>query len=642
MFHRLRRRLAVLSGALPGKGRRWGLLRKAPIWWVFAASTLLVWALILAMIGWALAPTLADRLTVGSHDWDQMESHRYLITKTIFRFHQFPFWNPYACGGHPNWGGFESGTTIVSPWFPFYLAMKLPHAMRVEVWGSAVLSAVGAWLLAGRFTRSPAARAFVVVVFAVNGRWALQTTSGHTWHLAYEWTPWALYFFDRAAGCDVARGSVRFRDVVLCAACVAMMVYMGGIYPLPETIFALALYGIFLSALMRSGRPLGAGIAAGLLALGLSAPKLFPVFEVLSRHPRLVDSTETLDLKAFVDVLTSHDQDITSAHAGVSQWGWHEWGMYVGWPAVIAIVAGTVFGRGSREQPMKWAGLVLLSLGFGAFDPHAPWPLLHHVPVFKSQHVPSRWMYPALLFLATVAAALAERILRRVGRLRGLLEVTMIGGVAWIARDIATVSRESLSHVFSVKMPSVAESVGPFRTEIHLPSELAYTSDWVSSSLSAEMANIGTLDCGTFPAFHSYFRDQNGRVAGAGARGRGDAAYKGEVFVPDGVGKASIQSWSPNEVKVVVSGAQAGEHVVLNQNWDPGWSADGTLAVNWSDTVAAQLHGPDSVVVFRYRPPTFIPGLLVCAATLGGLAWAYVRRRKRYGVRVPLSASARA
>src|SRR5580692_6991885 len=140
MFHRLRRRLAVLSGALPGKGRRWGLLRKAPIWWVFAASTLLVWALILAMIGWALAPTLADRLTVGSHDWDQMESHRYLITKTIFRFHQFPFWNPYACGGHPNWGGFESGTTIVSPWFPFYLLLSLPHALRVEVWGMALLS----------------------------------------------------------------------------------------------------------------------------------------------------------------------------------------------------------------------------------------------------------------------------------------------------------------------------------------------------------------------------------------------------------------------------------------------------------------------------------------------------------------------
>ncbi len=366
-----------------------------------------------------------------------------------------------------------------------------------------------------------------------------------------------------------------------------------------------------------------------MLALGLAAPKLFPVLEVMSKHPRLVESTETLDLKAFVDVLTSHEQDMSSVHAGVSQWGWHEWGMYVGWPVVMAVAAGIVFGRGTREQPLKWAGLVLLSLGFGAFDTRAPWALLHQVPVFKSQHVPSRWMYPAALVLATLAAAFAERALRRSGRWRAWLEVGMIAGVAWIARDIATISRQPLAHAFTVKMPTTAESIGPFHTEVHLPAELAYTSDWAPPSLSAEMANIGTIDCGTFPAFHNYFRDQNGRTAGLGARGRGDASYKGEVFIPDGVGTASIDAWSPNEVKVAVRGAQAGEHVVLNQNWDPGWSAGGTTATNWSDSVAAQLHGPDSVVVFRYRPPTFIPGLVVCAMTVSGIAWAYRRKRRR-------------
>src|SRR5262249_26953037 len=159
------------------------------------------------------------------------------------------------------------------------------------------LSAVGAWLLACRFTRSPAARALVVVAFAVNGRWALQITSGHTWHLAYGWTPWVFYFYDRATGADPTRGPARRRDVVLCGACIAMMVYTGGIYPLPETIFAIAVYGVFLAVVTRSPRPLGVGLACGLLAFGLAAPKLLPVFEVLSKHPRLVDSTETLDLK---------------------------------------------------------------------------------------------------------------------------------------------------------------------------------------------------------------------------------------------------------------------------------------------------------------------------------------------------------
>ena len=178
------------------------LLPKSKLGWVFAVTAVLCWAVILGMIAYVLWPTLADRSTIGAHDWDQMESHRYLVDKTILDFHQFPFWNPYACGGHPNWGGFESGTTVVSPWLPFYLTMTLPHAMRVEVFGSAFISAVGAWLLAARFTRSAAARALVVVAFAVNGRWALQLTPGHTWHLVYAWTPWVLYFYDRAVGHD--------------------------------------------------------------------------------------------------------------------------------------------------------------------------------------------------------------------------------------------------------------------------------------------------------------------------------------------------------------------------------------------------------------------------------------------------------
>jgi len=122
----------LMAGRLNLRAR----LPKSGLGWVFAVTTVLSWAVILGMIGFVLAPTMGDRTTVGSHDWDQMESHRYLVDKTILVYHQFPFWNPYACGGHPNWGGFESGTTVVSPWLPFYLAMTLPHAMRVEVWGA--------------------------------------------------------------------------------------------------------------------------------------------------------------------------------------------------------------------------------------------------------------------------------------------------------------------------------------------------------------------------------------------------------------------------------------------------------------------------------------------------------------------------
>jgi hypothetical protein len=289
---------------------------------------------------------------------------------------------------------------------------------------------------------------------------------------------------------------------------------------------------------------------------------------------------------------------------------------------VVIVAIGCLWGRGLRESPLKWVGLIALLLGFGSFDPYAPWPLLRHLPVFKSQHVPSRWMYPALLLLLIVTASVLERVLRRAGPVRAWLEIAMVPAVAWIAYDIAIVARQPMSHTFANQMPAVTESTGPFRTEVHIPPEMNYAPDWAPPSLPAEMANIGTIDCGTFPMFHNYVRDRNGRAPGLGAHGRGDPAYKGEAFIADGVGQATISSFAPNAIEVQVTGAQPGEHVVLNQNWDAGWTADGVPAMNWSDTVATQLHAPTAKIMFRYRPRSFVAGLVCALATLAGIIFA--------------------
>jgi hypothetical protein len=609
--------------AEPGRRRS-----RSGLGWTYILTAVIAWGILIAMGAYVLSPTMADRTTVGGHDWDQMESHRFLVTKTILRFHQFPFWNPYSCGGHSSWGGFESGTVVVSPWLPFYLTMTLPHALRVEIIGSALVSMIGTWLLAGRYTRSAAARALVVVAFAINGRWALQLTAGHTWHLVYGLTPWVLYFYDRAVGAVATLPAPRWRDTVYLGFVLAMMVYAGGIYPLPQTALLVALYGVALAVVTRNVRPIGVGLVAGVIALGLAAPKLLPILEVLARFPRLVDSTEMMDFIGFVQILVAPQQDMTTPAIHVSQWGWHEWGMYIGWTLLVLITLGTILGRGLRESPLKWAGLTALVLGLGAFDPHSPWSELHKLPVFKSQHVPSRWMYPSLLLLATVTASVLERWLRRSGRARAWIEWAMIPALAWIAYDVGSVARQPMTHIFANHVPKVADSVGPFHTEIKIPRELDYAPDYAPPSLPAEMANIGTIDCGTFPGLNVYVRDEDGRVSGLGARGKSDPLYKGEAYIPDGVGHAEIESFSPNRIAVKVTGAQAGEHVVLNQNWDAGWRADGEPVLNWSDTIAAQLHAADATVVFRYRPRTWYPGLALCSLTLGGVAFAYVGRRR--------------
>jgi hypothetical protein len=607
--------LARVRDALP---RTWG------DWCRFAAA-LVAWGIILGMIGFVVAPAFKDMQSLGSHDWDQMEAHRLLVRRSIREFRQFPFWNPFGCGGSPSWAGMESGSTVVSPWLPFVLYASLPVAVKAEMAGTAVIAAVGTWLLAGRFTRSAALKVICCAAFVVNGRWALQIAVGHTWHLYYAWTPWTLYFFDRA----VQKGRQTSRDVVLCGACIAMMVYGGGIYPLPQTIVALGVWAIGLAALHRSIKPLGAALCAGLFSFGLSAPKLIPTIDMMLRFPRTIASTETIDLHAFVVTLTARDQSIMAGPAMVTPYGWHEWGCYIGWVIFLALFVGAVFARAPREVPLKWVGLLLVLLSFGAFHDDAPWTLLHKMPIFSSQHVPSRWVYPGILVLAVVFSSMAERWLRASRRARPFIELGLLGCAAWIAWDVANVATIPIAQGFVARMPKPKGEIHAFHAEPAPPVDEYYDPmAYGPPSLLATLENVDPIECMLFPGLGVFSKDEHGVVPGLGAKGRGDPKYRGEAFTASGKGVARLASFSPNEMTVEVHDAVPGDRVVLNQNWDDGWRVGGSTAVDEHDLAAATIRAPNETFVFRYRPRLWWLSMAVFLATAGIITTGYVRRRR--------------
>jgi hypothetical protein len=165
---------------------------------------------------------------------------------------------------------------------------------------------------------------------------------------------------------------------------------------------------------------------------------------------------------------------------------------------------------------------------------------------------------------------------------------------------------------------------------VHIPPSLAYQEDWSPPTLTAVLANVGTIDCGTFPALHNYFRDHNGHTEGLGAHGASDRDYRGEVYIAEGTGKAELVKFTPNEMTVAVHDALPGGHVVLNQNWDAGWSARGAQVEGLHDQVSARIDRPDQVFVFRYRPLMLWPGVGIFLGTVGCIAvWGQRRRRAR-------------
>jgi hypothetical protein len=395
-----------------------------------------------------------------------------------------------------------------------------------------------------------------------------------------------------------------------------MMVYAGGVVPLPQTAVALAAYALLLAIGARSERPLLALGVASAVAVGLSAPKLLPVLAVAARHPRVVESTEALDPMRLAQLFTLREQPFDA---------WHEIGMYVGLPAVALLVVGVLaaYGRGARA--LAAVGLVFVVIGLGAFNKAAPWTLLHELPVFRSQQAPAGWLYPALLLLACAAAASWERGLTRSGRVRWVLEIAALLAVAGIAFDVGRVVRVPLRDRTALGGPMTPESTGPFHVEARLPAVLHYQlGESTATTLSAELANIGTIECNTYAPLSNFGgapvgAGREARPPGLGAHGVGEAGYRGEAYLADGVGTATLVGWAPDAVDVRVEGARPGELVVLNQNWDPGWSVDGERALDEDGTVAGRVKDPSATVRFRYRPPWLWAGLAVFLVTVGAL-----------------------
>jgi hypothetical protein len=359
------------------------------------------------------------------------------------------------------------------------------------------------------------------------------------------------------------------------------------------------------------------------------------VLEVVRRFPRLVESTETMDLRAFVTMLTSRDQGFGSRPAPVSPYGWHEWGIYIGWAAFLALFAGVALARSPRERSLKAVGLLLVILGFGAFHEYAPWTLLHEAPIFKSQHVPSRWLYPATLFLGLVFASMLERGLRRLGGGRRVAELLLLACAAFVAWDVANVARLPMLQMFGAHMPKNAMQTDEFHTEAHVGDPYQYDGiSYGQATLPSEIANVGQVECMIFPGFNIWMKDAKGVIKGQGAKGRGDPAYRGEAYTASGKGKAQLVRFTPNVMTVHVDDGTPGDQVVLNQNWDPGWRIDGKQAENYRDAVAASIARPNQTFVFRYRPSLWWPSLAIFVLTAGLIVFAYVERRRRSRPRV--------
>jgi hypothetical protein len=200
----------------------------------------------------------------------------------------------------------------------------------------------------------------------------------------------------------------------------------------------------------------------------------------------------------------------------------------------------------------------------------------------------------------------------------------------FLAVDIGREASLTMERAFWMQRRAISEEPAFVQHE-RVPRALQYVRrDYAPEAVPALLAGVGILPCTLHASLTIWVpKGEDGRPLGMGAKGRESPDYRGEAYTESGEGTARVVAFSPSRVEVEVRGAKQGERVVLNQNFDPGWRANGRATEPFHHAISVRLAAPDEHLVFDFHVRGWLAGWLVFGATVSLL----IGFRYRFGVR---------
>jgi hypothetical protein len=549
-------------------------------------------------------PLFAHPLANGHGDWDQHIFYYAAVLRNA-AFGDLPFWNPWYCGGNVLWQNPQA--SLVSPVYVLALVMPLTLAMKVNVLAHYVIGCLGMHLVVRRIigVKATAVAVFLVSLFVFSGAIALHVRSGHTNYLPVLWLPLVVYCFWQAVGGQT-------RSLLLGGAILGASILNGGMHVAPLAAVLLGVLSLGALVFGRALRPLVLALVMFTLGCAYAAPRIVPAMAFIRsadfRDTRPIEKADFMSVEMLRIAFWDPSQGTHVKVPGVQQYGWHEYGNYMGWfGATLALASAgwiLVFRRRRehwREASAALGLVVVVLLTAGEFAAYAPASLLRDLPLFSSFRVPSRYTLLVPL-LGAICVAFAARVLegaRGASAWRRLVGIICVVGVCQIAlvnralfRDVFILSADGQSRLFERTTPTVAAR------EVLTPGGPRVPRTFLLDSM---LAGVSPLDC--------YDPLQVRKVAWPGPmtiRSEGDITISGSTF-------------SPNRVASNVVVGRDPVRVVLNENFAEGWATNVGQAERDpasrqpSVVLSAGYVGP---IVFAFVPVGLWTGLTICAIAL--------------------------
>jgi hypothetical protein len=542
-------------------------------------------------------PILEHISNWGIQDWDYFNFQQEVARQTIIEYRELPLWNSYACGGLPLLA--HPLSRLITPFFLLYLLFGVPLAIRLEIVFHLALAFLGAFLFASTLGVRRLGSLVAGSLYAFSSYFAVNLMTGMTVFLSAAYLPFLGWLL-------VRNGSQR-EMVWGIALCLALIFGEGGHYNVPICALLLITLSIAWDHKQVIQLP-----TIGALAIGLSAVKLFPAVELMSKYPRQISDYSGYRIDSLLYSLLSRDQSVDAGFVHGLIYGMDENGIYIGILGLSLVAVGVLAQWRSRWRLLAVFGIfVWLSLGNRIWP--SLWSFLHHLPVYDSMRAAQRFRVVCLLWLALFAGigvhVVGDFITRRCRRpLYGtILEFAIL---AVLIVDLFAVGLGPWRDAFPIAAPVIEPGLefrqartGSFYDSQGPTSKMQQHSSW-SGYLPDYYANLGTIDCYEPLPVHP------------AALPFDAPGYQGEVYAIGAAGSAEIIQRTPNSFRIRAELGSDGA-VVINQNYYRGWWTSAGEIIDQHGLMAVKLSKGMHDFSLRFLPITFLLGALVTLVTIG-------------------------
>jgi len=557
---------------------------------------------------------------LGVQDWDVKYAKAFCNIESIVKYHQFPIWNPYHCGGISQIG--DGTNDYLSPLFIFNIILGPNIGYRIIFILYLIIGLFSFYKL-GKFLKlSNLASIFCSVVYVFSGLFFQRLAGGHPEFFPLTLLPLLLFYYLNA----LKTHSIK---MILKSCIVLTLIFFGGFQYLPIIIIFLLVITIGFSIINKNLKPIIIMIYFLLIFSLISSIKLTSVIEQTLRYPRYVQEEYSgYSLKSLSSSLISKNQ----TNENFPFWGNNEKislidglnysivenGAYIGLFPLILFIIG-LFEKNKNKKIMLITMIIFLYISFGFNIAPSAYGFIQHFPIFNNLRVAQRYNHFFIIPLLFISGLGLDFLLQKIkSKVKGyFLQNLIIHTLLMLTvLDLIFINTKTLKQTFLLPIITIKKTntFAQSRGNLYYDESGFLKEKSINSSFSSEYPY---LTAGYGVAGYCY----EARTIMPNNNYIESPTYEGEYHLKNRMNSIKNTYWSPNKL-IFKLDIKADDRLFVNQMFDNGWKVISNnkkikpTIINNNNLIEINVKPGKYQVVLYYQPLSFIIGATLTSLSI--------------------------